>query len=90
MKTLVELKTPSRLIARTLRQDAWSIFTKVLSLLMPALLTRMSMWPKAPRTSWAIRKVSGKSLTSARTARARRPRFSISATTAWAAASLEM
>src|SRR5438309_9284421 len=31
MNTFVQLKTPSRLIASTLRQDAWSILTKVLS-----------------------------------------------------------
>ncbi len=59
MKTFVQLKTPSRLMASTLRHEAWSIFTKLLSELMPALLTRMSRWPNSRSTSCAMRNVSG-------------------------------
>ena len=59
MKTLVQLKTPSRLMASTFRHEAWSILTKLLSEVMPALLTRMSRWPNSFSTSCAIRKVSG-------------------------------
>src|SRR6266508_1696577 len=59
MKTLVQLKTPSRLIASTFRHEAWSILTNVLSELIPALLMRMSRWPNSLRTSCAMRYVSG-------------------------------
>jgi len=89
MNTLVQLNTPSRLIPSTFRHEAWSILTKVLSELMPALLTRMSRRPNSFRTSWAIRNVSGKSPTSACASIARRPILRICSATSFAAASLE-
>ena len=49
---------PDRLTASTLYQSSSVIFSTVLSIVMPALLTRMSRRPCASITSWIVRRQS--------------------------------
>src|SRR5450759_5164338 len=46
---------PDRFTARTVFQSSMDIFMAILSMVIPALLTRMSILPCSSRTSWTTR-----------------------------------
>lgn len=78
---LQQLAAPITCTSRTSRKSARSIFAKLLSRMMPALLTRMSIWPQRFSVSATIACTASKSVTDAAKGNASPPAAMISSTT---------
>ncbi len=86
---LQTLKTLFRLVLSTASHCSSFMDSSSVSRVVPALLTTMSMWPKASMAALISPSAAAVLLTSAATASARPPAAAMAATTSSAAAALD-